>query len=254
MFLELPAQKERNVLKVINRRNTSSQIYKWKQYHIFEKSYHGVYEVKNEFISYQRLLKIIDDPSLSIPEIYYCFDEENVLGIEYIQGHTLAYHIKNSELSVLKNWHRPLIDFFIKASCHNIHFDADPSNMILEANGKRLYIIDPIISSEIDLKDSAIIIFLTGLIKFFLQSPSNLFKGSSYKIWSFFFQDYSESAGINPSDLRIQLNKYLRVVLGWNKSRSNGESYIRYLFRLVFYVPVWQVVRILLIKIILKKI
>jgi hypothetical protein len=202
-----------------------------------EKRYFSQYCVEDEILAYEALLSLVEGlPKIQLPIVQIKDGVNDVILMEYIPGLTLAESLDSPDDGFSLAISSSLLEVFLRSKDQSIVFDSDPSN-ILVVQGNAV-LIDPVFQ-PMQEEDINLVIFLVGLIKLIAKKPTIRRFSKISQVWRRYYYDYAVLSGVSPSSINGQIGSYCATVIGWNLERSEAESWLKYFFRVVVFVPFW---------------
>jgi len=126
------------------------------------KQYHAAFTATEEVDAYRRVEPLLECFSqIRMAQIYNVHEASNRLWIEFIPGKTVYELAKRGDMAELVRWLDELVSLFVSARACGVHFDSDPSNLLINSTTKELVIIDPV-CPKTELQDFVCVVFVWG--------------------------------------------------------------------------------------------
>ena len=230
------------IVSKIIRRNSEITIYKKDNKILFKKKYFSEFEIIDEINTYKKIDKILDK-NFFLPKIVSFDKLNNFIVLNYISGNNFYEEYKLNGNKIFNFNFYKILNLFYLFDRNLFKIDTDPTNLILESSSKKIFIVDPI-SSNLDICHYSFIVYFIGMLKCYVAYPKRYFNFQFFILWK---KTYSYYLKISKEDnilLKNGLNKYLNNIIKWNIKYSRGERLYKRIFRILFFVPFWFLVKV----------
>lgn len=230
------------ILNKIIRRNSEITIYKEDNKLFFKKKYFSEFKIIDEINIYKNIENILDK-NFSLPQIINFDNLNNFIVLEYISGNNFFEEYKLNGNKIFNFNFYKILNLFYLFDKNFYKIDTDPTNLILEISSKKVFIVDPI-SSNLDINHYSFIVYFVGMLKCYVAHPKRYFNFQFFKIWKKVYLNYLKISKADNTLLKNGLNKYLNTIIKWNIEHSHGEKQYKRIFRIIFFVPFWFLVKV----------